>query len=420
MATAESNDVRISVRGLWKIFGPHADSLRSEEWVAAADRREILERTGHVVAIRNVSFDVHEGEVFVVMGLSGSGKSTLVRCLLRLIEPTHGAIEVDGEDIVQYSDQDLIKLRRGKMGMVFQHYGLMPHMKVLDNVAYGLEVQGMGTTERYARAEEVIKRVGLDGWEKYYPGELSGGMQQRVGIARALAVDPPILLMDEPFSGLDPLIRREMQDELVNLLEQLHKTIVFITHDLNEALKLGDRIAIMRDGEIIQEGTPEEIVTLPADAYVGQFVRDVSKAKVLGAESIMQAPVCVVYGWQGPRVAMEIMRSNDVDHTFVLDHSRSLLGFLTLDDAAESARRGAVTLAGAVNADWPKVAPQTVVEELVPMAAVYDGPIAVVDERGRLLGEVHRAAILTSMAATGANEEASAEAAQASALPTAD
>ena len=278
----------------------------------------------------------------------------------------------------------------------------------------------MGTTERYARAEEVIKRVGLDGWEKYYPGELSGGMQQRVGIARALAVDPPILLMDEPFSGLDPLIRREMQDELVNLLEQLHKTIVFITHDLNEALKLGDRIAIMRDGEIIQEGTPEEIVTLPADAYVGQFVRDVSKAKVLGAESIMQAPVCVVYGWQGPRVAMEIMRSNDVDHTFVLDHSRSLLGFLTLDDAAESARRGAVTLAGAVNADWPKVAPQTVVEELVPMAAVYDGPIAVVDERGRLLGEVHRAAILTSMAATGANEEASAETAQASALPTAD
>ena len=191
MATAESNDVRISVRGLWKIFGPHADSLRSEEWVAAADRREILERTGHVVAIRDVSFDVHEGEVFVVMGLSGSGKSTLVRCLLRLIEPTHGAIEVDGEDIVQYSDQDLIKLRRGKMGMVFQHYGLMPHMKVLDNVAYGLEVQGMGTTERYARAEEVIKRVGLDGWEKYYPGELSGGMQQRVGIARALAVDPP-------------------------------------------------------------------------------------------------------------------------------------------------------------------------------------------------------------------------------------
>ena len=279
MAQTTSRDVRISVRNLWKVYGPHASSLLSEEWVHEASRREVQERTGHVIGVRNVSFDVHEGEVFVVMGLSGSGKSTLVRCLIRLIEPTQGVIEVDGEDVTGYSDSQLIHLRRAKVGMVFQHYGLMPHRRVLDNVAYGLEVQGIDKATRYKKAREVVERVGLEGWEESYPGELSGGMQQRVGIARALAVDPPILLMDEPFSGLDPLIRREMQDEMVTLLEQIEKTIVFITHDLNEALKLGDRIAIMRDGEVIQVGTPEEIVMLPADAYVSEFARDVSKGQ---------------------------------------------------------------------------------------------------------------------------------------------
>jgi len=279
VAQTTSRDVRISVRNLWKVYGPHASSLLSEEWVHEASRREVQERTGHVIGVRNVSFDVHEGEVFVVMGLSGSGKSTLVRCLIRLIEPTQGVIEVDGEDVTGYSDSQLIHLRRAKVGMVFQHYGLMPHRRVLDNVAYGLEVQGIDKATRYKKAREVVERVGLEGWEESYPGELSGGMQQRVGIARALAVDPPILLMDEPFSGLDPLIRREMQDEMVTLLEQIEKTIVFITHDLNEALKLGDRIAIMRDGEVIQVGTPEEIVMLPADAYVSEFARDVSKGQ---------------------------------------------------------------------------------------------------------------------------------------------
>jgi glycine betaine/proline transport system ATP-binding protein len=357
----------------------------------------VQERSGHVIGLRDVSFDVHEGEVFVVMGLSGSGKSTLVRCLIRLIEPTQGVIEVDGEDVTGYDDQQLIHLRRGKVGMVFQHYGLMPHRRVLDNVAYGLEVQGIDKATRYEKAEEVVGRVGLEGWEQSYPGELSGGMQQRVGIARALAVDPPILLMDEPFSGLDPLIRREMQDEMITLLEQLGKTIVFITHDLNEALKLGDRIAIMRDGEIIQVGTPEEIVTLPADAYVSNFARDVSKAQVVGARSIMQDPESVVYEWQGPRVAMHVMQSNDVDHAFVLGHGRKLLGHLTLDESAEALRQGATSLGNVVNTDWPKVAPETLVEELVPLSAEYDDPIAVVDERGCLLGEIHRAAVLTSM-----------------------
>lgn len=397
MAQTTSRDVRISVRNLWKVYGPHASSLLSEEWVHEASRREVQERTGHVIGVRNVSFDVHEGEVFVVMGLSGSGKSTLVRCLIRLIEPTQGVIEVDGEDVTGYSDSQLIHLRRAKVGMVFQHYGLMPHRRVLDNVAYGLEVQGIDKATRYKKAREVVERVGLEGWEESYPGELSGGMQQRVGIARALAVDPPILLMDEPFSGLDPLIRREMQDEMVTLLEQIEKTIVFITHDLNEALKLGDRIAIMRDGEVIQVGTPEEIVMLPADAYVSEFARDVSKAQVLGAGSIMQEPESVVYEWQGPRVALHVMQNNDVDHAFVLGRGRELLGHLTLDEAAKALEHGTTTLRDGGNADWPRVTPETLVEELVPLSAEYDGPIAVVDEQGHLLGEVHRAAVLTSL-----------------------
>ena len=400
MAETDTQEVRISVRDLWKVFGPNASSLLNEDWVREASRREVLERTGHVIGIKDVSFDVYEGEVFVAMGLSGSGKSTLVRCLTRLIEPSLGTIEIDGDDVMGYNDQQLIHLRREKVSMVFQHYGLMPHRRVLDNVAYGLEVQGVDKAIRYEKAREAVERVGLEGWEQYYPSELSGGMQQRVGLARALAVDPPILLMDEPFSGLDPLIRRNMQDELINLLEQLKKTIVFITHDLDEALKLGDRIAIMRDGEIIQLGTPEEIVTLPSDAYVGEFVRDVSKAKVLHAESIMQEPESVVYEWQGPRVAMQIMQNNDVDHAFVLGHNREFVGHLTLDEAAQVLRRGATSLRDIVNTEWPRVAPTTLVEELVPLSAEYDAPLAVVDEQGHLLGEVHRAAVLNSMAAS--------------------
>ena len=403
METQDSNDVRISVRNLWKVFGPRSDSLLNEEWVHSASRTEVQEKTGHVVAVKDVSFDVRIGEVFVVMGLSGSGKSTLIRCLLRLIEPSRGSIEIDGEDIVQFSDEQLINLRREKIGMVFQHYGLLPHKNVLDNVAFGLEVQGVKKENRYEKAREVIATVGLSGWEESYPDELSGGMQQRVGIARALALDPEILLMDEPFSSLDPLIRREMQDELNNLQAKVKKTIVFITHDLNEALKLGDYIAIMRDGEIIQMGTPEEIVTLPADAYVTDFVRDVSKAKVVSVSTIMQEPKGVVYEWQGPRVAMHAMQSNDVDHAFILGQNRELRGFLLLNQVISALQRGETTLKNVITTDCPKVAADTVVEDLVPLAAEYEIPIAVVDERNRLLGEVHRTAVLTSIA-TGVNE----------------
>ena len=344
MVAAELGTSRVSVRGLWKVFGPDAARIVDEERVQQNSKGEILERTGHVIAIKDISFDVGVGEVFVVMGLSGSGKSTLVRCLIRLVDPTEGSIFIDGEDIVIYDAKQLIQLRRKKMGMIFQHYGLLPHRTVLENVGYGLEVQGIKKAERNPMAMEQLKRVGLESWAGAYPDELSGGMQQRVGIARALVLDPEILLMDEPFSGLDPLIRREMQDELIALQQQLKKTIVFITHDLNEALKLGDRIAIMRDGEIIQLGTPEEIVTHPADAYVGEFVRDVSKAKVLGAASIMQEAESLVYEWQGPQEAVHVMESNDADHAFVLGHNRELVGDLSLHEATEALKRGATTL----------------------------------------------------------------------------
>ena len=270
---------QIQVEGLWKIFGDNADRVFEPEYVSKS-RADIQDELGAIVGLRAVSFNVEAGQTFVIMGLSGSGKSTLARCLIRIIEATQGKIRFDGEDILTYSPKQLMEFRRKKIAMVFQHHGMLPHRRVLDNVAYGLEIQGVDKEARYKAAAEAIETVGLAGWERYYPREMSGGMRQRVGIARALAVDPDVMIMDEPFSGLDPLIRRRMQDELIALETQLHKTIVFITHDLNEAIKLGDRVAIMRDGVIVQEGDPEEIVTRPADDYIADFVQDVSAADV--------------------------------------------------------------------------------------------------------------------------------------------
>jgi len=242
----------------------------------------------YIIGVKDVSFKVNEGECFVVMGLSGSGKSTLVRCLSRLIEPTEGEVIIDGQDVIEASKSELNALRRNKMAMVFQHFGLFPHRKVIDNVAYGLEVRGEGREERYEKANEIIDLVGLSGWADHYPRELSGGMQQRVGLARAMAVDPEILLFDEPFSALDPLIRREMQDELLRLQDKMKKTMVFITHDFLEAIKMGDHIMIMKDGAISQIGTPEEIVANPVDKYVADFTEDVPRYKVLSAGKVMR------------------------------------------------------------------------------------------------------------------------------------
>jgi glycine betaine/proline transport system ATP-binding protein len=283
------DDAALSVRNLWKIFGKGSDRIMGTP-DAGLSRADLKEKTGCVVGVKDVSFDVAPGEVFVVMGLSGSGKSTLVRLLTRLIEPTSGEVVMDGLDIVKASDSELRELRRTHTSMVFQHFGLLPHRQVLDNVAYGLEVRGMGKKERRAKAHEIVELVGLKGYEMSYPDQLSGGMQQRVGLARALANDPSLLLFDEPFSALDPLIRRDMQNEVIRLHRELGKTMVFITHDLSEALKLGDRILIMRDGAIVQIGTPDEVVARPADDYVKDFVSEVPKSHVLTLKWVMREP----------------------------------------------------------------------------------------------------------------------------------
>ncbi|MGW0394354.1 quaternary amine ABC transporter ATP-binding protein [Streptomyces sp. NPDC003042] len=286
-----ATDPVFSVRGLWKVFGPKADRIPGDPRYAGLSAEEIRARTGCTAAVRDVSFDVRKGEVFVVMGLSGSGKSTLVRCLTRLIEPTSGSLSIDGEDVLAMDGNRLRELRRRRAAMVFQHFGLLPHRSVVDNVGYGLEIQGMSKARRRARALEVIAKVGLTGLEDRRPDQLSGGQQQRVGLARALASDPEVLLFDEPFSALDPLIRRDMQEEVVRLHREEGRTMVFITHDLSEALKLGDRIALMRDGAVVQLGTPEEIVTRPADDYVRDFVRDVPREQVVTVSRAMRPPV---------------------------------------------------------------------------------------------------------------------------------
>jgi glycine betaine/proline transport system ATP-binding protein len=287
--TERSTESAVHVEGLWKIFGPRADKIMQTE-DARLSRKELQEKTGHVVGIRDVGFDVAPGEVFVVMGLSGSGKSTLVRLLTRLIEPTAGTVQLYGEDITAMSDKALLDTRRRKVSMVFQHFGLLPHRKVIDNVGFGLEVRGEGKGDRRNRAQEMVDLVGLSGYENNFPDQLSGGMQQRVGLARALAGNPDIMMFDEPFSALDPLIRRDMQNEVIRLHEEVGKTMVFITHDLAEALKLGDRILIMRDGEIVQVGTPDEVVGAPADDYVRDFVSDVPRSHVLTLKWVMRDP----------------------------------------------------------------------------------------------------------------------------------
>ncbi|MGW8768056.1 quaternary amine ABC transporter ATP-binding protein [Streptomyces sp. NPDC055815] len=296
----------ISVRRLWKVFGPKADQVPDSEALRGLTRRELMDRTGCTAAVRDVGFDVRKGEVFVVMGLSGSGKSTLVRCLTRLIEPTAGELLFEGEDIRAADARRLRELRRHKFSMVFQHFGLLPHRRVVDNVAFGLEIRGMSRAERTERALEVVELVGLAGYENSYPDQLSGGMQQRVGLARALAGNPDVLFFDEPFSALDPLIRRDMQNEVIRLHREVGKTMVFITHDLSEALKLGDRILIMRDGKTVQCGTGDELVGAPADDYVREFVKDVPRGDVLTLRWIMR-PVEPHDALDGPELGPDVV-----------------------------------------------------------------------------------------------------------------
>jgi len=386
----------LEVRGLWKVFGHKAENLLNSE-MRLSPKEEILEQTGFVMAVRDISFAVHRGEFFVIMGLSGSGKSTLIRLLLRLIEPTAGTIHINGEDICKYSDDQLINFRRHTTSMVFQHFGLFPHRSVLDNVAYGLKVQGISKEERYARAQEAIETVGLKGWEQYMPSALSGGMQQRVGLARALTTEPEILLMDEPFSGLDPLIRREMQDELIELQDKVQKTVVFVTHDLHEALKMGDRIAIMRDGEIIQIGAPEDVISKPADDYVREFVQDASPGKVFTASRIMNQPDALLYEWQGPKAALHVLSTARDDHAFMLGRNRQFLGLVTIKRLRDLIQRQGASLKEAFEPDPPTTNPEAILEDLFPLAAEADYPIAVVDDQGRFMGEIQVGSIFENM-----------------------
>ena len=399
-------DAAISVKDLWKVYGRNPQQALAPE-NAGLGKRDFQENLGLVVGLQQVSFDVHRGETFVVMGLSGSGKSTLVRCLTRLIEPTVGEIMVDGEDILKADEQRLIEFRRGKVAMVFQNYGLLPHRNVMDNASLGLELRGLGKSERCSKALEILEMVGLDGWEMAYPRELSGGMQQRVGLARALAMDPDILLMDEPFSGLDPLIRRNMQDELIRLEQDLHKTIVFITHDLTEAVKMGDRIAIMRDGAVVQIGEPEDIVLNPEDEYVAEFTQDIRRESILTASHIMEDPPLVIPSYKGPQEALQAMNSDTSDVALVLGNDDTYLGILTKDQALAALQAGVDKLDDHIDrylhTDLEPISDNVALEQIIPISIMCEYPIPVVDEGRKLIGVVHRNAIADAISANSSS-----------------
>ncbi|NHM25575.1 glycine betaine/L-proline ABC transporter ATP-binding protein [Desulfofundulus sp. TPOSR] len=390
---------KIKVQGLVKIFGSNPESalsLLDQGW----GKEQILAKTRQTVAVNNVNFAVREGEVFVIMGLSGSGKSTVLRCINRLVEPTRGKVFIDDEDVTAANDVRLREIRRKKVGMVFQRFALFPHRTVLDNVAYGLEIQGVERDERYARAREMLALVGLNEWEIALPDQLSGGMQQRVGLARALASNPDILLMDEAFSALDPLIRREMQNELLSLQSKVNKTIIFVTHDLDEALKIGDRIALMKDGSIVQVGTPEEILTRPADEYVAKFVEDVDVTRVLTAEDVMR-PAGTVSLKDGPRVALRRMRKEGFSSIFVVTRDYKLAGLITAEEALEASESNKEDLSKILCHDFPTATPETPLNDLIPLLAHSKFPLAVIDDQNRLLGVIVRGALLAALVRKG-------------------
>ncbi len=388
----------ITVKNLYKIFGKKPEKaiplLQN-----GTSKEEILEKTGQTVAIDNASFEVKKDETFVIMGLSGSGKSTVLRCLNRLIEPTRGSIFI-GEDqinILEIKQEELRNLRRRRMSMVFQNFGLFPHRSVLNNVAYGLEIGGMEKQERNEKAMQSIEMVGLKGYENMKPKELSGGMQQRVGLARALANDPEILLMDEAFSALDPLIRADMQDELLELQAKMKKTIVFITHDLDEALKLGDRIAIMKDGAIVQIGSPEKILTEPATDYVRAFVQNVDRTKIISAKTIMRKAPTVNFKKDGPGVAVRKMKKIGTSTVYVVDSDRKYKGIVTIDDANDLMEKNVKDLSSIIRNDAGRTSPDTPIKQLLSMALSSTYPVAVLDEEELLLGIVNRASIISEV-----------------------
>lgn len=386
--------VAVKAEHLYKVFGRRPSEVVKR--LEAGATRESTRSQG-TAAVIDASFEVNGGEIFVVMGLSGSGKSTLIRMLNGLLEPTSGAVTVAGVAISGIPAKQLRQVRRRSVSMVFQHFALMPHRTVLDNVAYGLEVQGVAADERRERALRIVRRVGLEGWEDKLPGELSGGMQQRVGLARALVADTDILLMDEAFSALDPLIRREMQEQLIELQAELGKTIIFITHDLNEAMFLGDRIAVMGDGRIVQLGTPEDILTDPANDYVAQFVQDVDRARVLTAGSVMEPVKALVSVTAGPRAALRVMRDLQTSAVFVIGDGRTFLGVVRDKDVMRQVKASETDLSKVIVHEAGMVSADTQLADLFEASVESALPVAVLDKKNRLLGVIPRVTLLSAL-----------------------
>lgn len=387
---------KLSIQNLTKIFGNNeaqALSLIAE----GKTKEEILELTGSTVGVKNASFEIDEGEIFVIMGLSGSGKSTLVRMLNRLIEPTSGDIFIDNENISVMDQNELREVRRKKISMVFQNFGLFPHRTLLENTEYGLEVQGVDKKERQAKAEKALENAGLLPYKEQYPDQLSGGMQQRVGLARALANDPDILLMDEAFSALDPLIRRDMQDELLEMQKTMNKTIVFITHDLNESLRLGDRIAIMKDGEVVQVGTGQEILANPANDYVKRFVEDIDRTKVYTAGHIMEEPTAVTQGIEKPEVALRLMKDKGMNNILVLDTKERLVGYVTREEVEGLFEAGHENIESIIKTDVPEIKQDVLVDELFDVVHETETPIAITNEDRELEGVIVRSNVIGAM-----------------------
>ncbi|HGC9734202.1 TPA: glycine betaine/L-proline ABC transporter ATP-binding protein [Streptococcus agalactiae] len=386
----------LEVKNLTKIFGKKQKAAL-EMVKQGKSKTEILEKTGATVGVYDASFEIKEGEIFVIMGLSGSGKSTLVRMLNRLIDPSSGNIYLDGKDIAKMNVEDLRNIRRHDINMVFQNFGLFPHRTILENTEFGLEMRGVSKEERTTLAEKALDNAGLLPFKDQYPSQLSGGMQQRVGLARALANSPKILLMDEAFSALDPLIRREMQDELLDLQDTNKQTIIFISHDLNEALRIGDRIALMKDGEIMQIGTGEEILTNPANDLVREFVEDVDRSKVLTAQNIMIKPLTTVLEIDGPQVALTRMHREEVSMLMATNRRRQLLGSLTADAAIEARKKG-LPLSEVIDKDVVTVSKDTVITDIMPLIYDSSAPIAVTDDNDRLLGVIIRGRVIEALA----------------------
>ena len=387
------SEALIQVKNLYKIFGdkPKAVLPLIE---AGKSKDEILAETGHTVGLKEINLEINRGEIFVIMGLSGSGKSTLIRHFNRLIDPTAGEIIVEGTDVMKLSPKELEEFRRKKMSMVFQRFGLMPHYTVIDNVAYGLKIQGVDKDARLTKAREWLETVGLKGYEEQYPNQLSGGQQQPVGLARALCTDAEILLMDEAFSALDPLIRSEMQDQLIELQQTLHKTIIFITHDLDEALRLGDRIAILKDGLLVQQGEPEDILLHPADDYVEAFVKDVNRARALTVETVMKEPAYRITA-ETIGEALKQMKAAPHDYGYVVSNEGEFQGVATQEWLEEEAASGHAdyTWEQADMAEVSTISSDAVLETVIPETLEADHPVPVVDEEGHLQGELSRSSI---------------------------